>query len=391
MAHSPKVRCKPYFKLRSQVHRISARPTDASHAQAAPPEPWSVPALCAAYNWPSSQPGGGTIAIVELGGGWVQSDIDAFFQSLNQPVPSLTDVSVDGTENSPNQSVGSSNDADIEVALDIEAAGASYYAATGQPATIRVYWSQDIASAVTKAAEDGCAVCSISWGADEALWGAEAADEMESAATDATDEGMIVFAAAGDNDSSDGGSTPANVDVPSSCPHVIGCGGTFKTTTEETVWNDNPGETTAKAPAAVIPPYFSPCNHGKSARPRRPPELQPAPAAWSPTSPPTPTPTPATRSMSTAPRKLSEAPAPSPLYAGLFAAFGTELGLVSRLPGRISLPSTTSPRAETVYYNAAPGPDPCSGIGSPIGTKIAALFPPSTTGHNPNNQVVNRS
>jgi kumamolisin len=26
------------------------------------------------------------------------------------------------------------------------------------------------------------------------------------------------------------------------------------------------------------------------------------------------------------------------------------------------------------FYNAAPGPDPCSGIGSPIGTKIAALF-----------------
>ena len=26
------------------------------------------------------------------------------------------------------------------------------------------------------------------------------------------------------------------------------------------------------------------------------------------------------------------------------------------------------------YYNAAPGPDPCTGIGSPIGNKLAALF-----------------
>jgi kumamolisin len=26
------------------------------------------------------------------------------------------------------------------------------------------------------------------------------------------------------------------------------------------------------------------------------------------------------------------------------------------------------------FYNAGPGPDPCSGIGTPIGTKIAALF-----------------
>ncbi len=38
-------------------------------------------------------------------------------------------------------------------------------------------------------------------------------------------------------------STPANVDVPSSCPHVVGCGGTYKTKTGETVWNDNPGQT----------------------------------------------------------------------------------------------------------------------------------------------------
>ena len=52
-----------------------------------------------------------------------------------------------------------------------------------------------------------------------------AATQMESAALAATQAGMVVFAASGDNDSSDGGQTPANVDVPSACPHVIGCGG----------------------------------------------------------------------------------------------------------------------------------------------------------------------
>ncbi|MFZ0393137.1 MAG: hypothetical protein WCF17_09060 [Terracidiphilus sp.] len=46
-----------------------------------------------------------------LGSGWVQSH--AFFQSLNQTSPSITGVSVDTTRNSSNQSVGSSNDADI--------------------------------------------------------------------------------------------------------------------------------------------------------------------------------------------------------------------------------------------------------------------------------------
>jgi kumamolisin len=52
------------------------------------------------------------IAIVELGGGWVQSDMDAFFQSIGQPSPQITDISVDSTLNSPNQSVGSEDDPD---------------------------------------------------------------------------------------------------------------------------------------------------------------------------------------------------------------------------------------------------------------------------------------
>lgn len=392
MAHSPKVRCKPYFKLRSQVHRVSARRAAAPQGQ-----PWSVPDLCAAYNWPTGQPGGGsppaggTIAIVELGGGWVQSDMDAYFQSLNQPSPSITDVSVDGTQNSPNQSVGSSNDADIEVALDIQVSAASYYAATGQPATIRVYWSQDIASAVTQAAQDGCSVCSISWGADEAVWGAEAADEMESAASEATDEGMIVFAAAGDNDSSDGGSTPANVDAPSSCPHVIGCGGTFKTPTEETVWNDNPGETDGEGTGGGYSTLFPP-------------------QSWQIGAPAPPTGTSAGTGRMVpdvsadadpntgyeiyvhgAQEVVGGTSAVAPLYAGLFASFGTELGFVTPTLWENQSAFNDITQGGNGFYNAGPGPDPCSGIGSPIGNKIAALFPPSASGHDPNAQITDRS
>ena len=96
----------------------------------------------------------------------------------------------------------------------------------GQACEIRVYWSQDITQAVAAATADGCDVCSISWGADEANWGAAAGDAMEQAAAAATAAGMFVFAASGDNDSSDGGPGRANVDLPASAPHVIGCGGT---------------------------------------------------------------------------------------------------------------------------------------------------------------------
>jgi kumamolisin len=53
---------------------------------------------------------------------------------------------------------------------------------------------------------------------------------------------MVVLAAAGDNCSGGGSKTAANVDVPASCPHVLGCGETFKTPSLETVWDNTPGQ-----------------------------------------------------------------------------------------------------------------------------------------------------
>ncbi len=367
------VRCKPYFKLRSRTPSFTPRSTVSSDL-AAPPAPWTVPSLCAAYNWPTALTANGVIAIVELGGGWVQSDMDAFFGGLNQPTPQITDVSVDGTQNSPNQSVGSSNDADYEVALDIQVAGASFYAATARPATIRMYWSQDIASAVQKAAQDGCDVCTISWGADEAMWGATAAQQMEAAAAAATQAGMVVFAASGDNNSGDGGSTPANVDVPASCPHVIGCGGTYKTSSEEIVWNDSPGQTNGEGTGGGYSTLFP---------------VQ----SWQVGAPPAPTGT----SFGTgrmvpdvagdadpntgynvyvhgAGTVVGGTSAVAPLYAGLFAAFGTKLGFINATLWSNPSAFNDITSGDNGQFKALVGPDPCTGLGSPIGTALAELF-----------------
>jgi len=374
---SPRVRCKPYFKLRSKARRVS--PLLAS--QGASAITWSVPELCSAYNWPTGHPGGGIIALVELQGGWEASDVDAAFKAAGQPIPSITDISVDGTENSPNQGVGASNDPDIEVALDIQIAGTAYYAATGHAATIRIYWAQDIAPAIARAAEDGCDVCSICWGADEAMWGAQAAGDVESAAGAATTKGMAVFAACGDNDSSDGGSTPANVDVPSSCPHVVGCGGTSKTRTAEVVWNDNPlatkGEGTGGGYSTVFPPQ--PWQIG-------------APA------PPTGT-TAGTGRM--VPDVAGNADpntgyniyvhgetlvvggtsAVAALYAGLFASLGTRLGFITPALWQNQAAFHDITQGENGYYAATVGPDACTGIGSPIGVRIGNLFRGAMAGH----------
>jgi kumamolisin len=366
MTPSRLVKCHPYFKLRSLTPRFRVGTEAAT--------PWGAPNLCAAYNWPTGLAGGGVIAIVELGGGWVQSDMDQYFTSINQPSPQITDVSVDGTQNSPNQSVGSSSDPDYEVALDIQVSAAAYFTATGKPATIRMYWSQDITTAVQKAANDGCDVCSISWGADEALFGTTAAQELESAAATATDLGMVVFAASGDNDSSDGGPTPANVDCPASCPHIVGCGGTFKTSTEEIVWNDNPGETDGEGTGGGYSTIFPKQSFQIGA---------PAPPAGT-----------AAGTGRMVPDVAGDADpntgynvvvhgsqtvvggtsAVAPLYAGLFASFGTKLGFVTPSLYENQKDFNDITVGGNGLYNAGPGPDPCTGIGSPIGSALATLF-----------------
>jgi kumamolisin len=347
----PRFSCHPYFKLRKQA--------------TAPSGTWSVPALCAAYEWPSNLAGGGVIAIVELGGGWVQSDIDAFFQSLGQPSPSLTDVSVDGTANAPGQS-----DADIEVALDIEVAGASYYAATGKAATIRVYWSQDIASAVEKAAADGCDVCSISWGNDEAEWGTAGCYQMNGAAATAANGRMIVFAASGDNDSSDGGTTPANVDCPSSCALIIGCGGTSKTGTNETVWNDNPGQTDGEGTGGGYSTCFpaQPWQTNIPPAPKGLGRMVPDVAANA---------DPETGYLMVQGGQqqiVGGTSAVAPLYAGLFAAFGKKLGFALAKAWANPAAFALITQGGNGKYDAGPQPSPCTGLGVPIGTKLAALF-----------------
>jgi kumamolisin len=359
-AHSRPFGCKPYYKL----------PKDPKAAAASS---WNVPDLCAAYAWPTGMPGGGVIAIVELGGGWVASDINSFFQSLGQPAPSVTDVSVDGTENTPGQS-GSAGDDDYEVALDIEVAGAAYYAATGRAATIRVYWSQDIGTAVRKAQSDGCDVCTISWGADESNWGAAAAEQMETAAASAAAAGMIVFAASGDNDSSDGGSTPANVDCPSSCPHAVGCGGTMKTAIEETVWNDNPGETDGEGTGGGYSTVF-PVQGFQIGAPHAPANTQYGKGRMVPDVCANADPnTGYNIFVHGSATVVGGTSAVAPLYAGLFAAFGTKLGFVTPALWKNQNAFNDITVGGNGFYNAAVGPDSCSGIGSPIATRIAALF-----------------
>lgn len=328
---------------------------------------WKVRTLCAAYEWPVNLPGRGKIAIVELGGGWRQSDLDIFFARNALPGPVVTDVSVDGTANQP----GADPDADGEVALDIEVAGASFAFATGVAAEMRVYWAGDIATAIARIAADGWAdVISISWGADEALWSPAQVAALRAATLAANAAGMTILAAAGDNDSSDGGPTPANVDLPGSDPEVLSCGGTSKTARAEAVWNNDPGQSNGEGTGGGFS-TLSARTAWQIGAPSPPPGLGRMVPDISANADPETGYDVVIDGQDTA---VGGTSAVAPLYAGLIAACGAKRGWASARLWADPSAFVDIVQGDNGVYHALPGPDACSGLGAPIGVKVAALL-----------------
>ncbi|HEY2297513.1 MAG TPA: S53 family peptidase [Jatrophihabitans sp.] len=191
-----------------------------------------------AYSFPEGTDGSGqAIAIIELGGGFEQSDLDDYFGGLGISTPSVTAVGVDGATNQPGSDP---QGADGEVLLDIEVAGA-----VAPGAAISVYFAPNTDAGFLDAVSEAVhatptpAAISISWGQSEDEWTAQARTAMDSAFADAVALGIVVTAAAGDRGSSDGGTDGSDhCDFPASSPNVIGCGGTSLTADAETVWNN---------------------------------------------------------------------------------------------------------------------------------------------------------
>ncbi len=194
-----------------------------------------------AYQFPTAASAAGeTIAIIELGGGFRQADITAYFKSIGVVAPKVTAVLVDGGKNAPTTADG----ADGEVMLDIEVAGA-----VAPGAKLVVYFApntdQGFIDAISTAVHDtknNPSVISISWGGPESSWTQQSLTALDAACQSAAALGITVTVASGDNGSGDGG-TGNNVDFPASSPHVLACGGTSLVASgtkisSETVWND---------------------------------------------------------------------------------------------------------------------------------------------------------
>ncbi len=229
---------------RPQARTRLARPAVTDH-----PVSYTPLELGTIYRFPSDTDGTGqTVAIIELGGGFAQSDLDAYFGGLGITGPKVTAVGVDGAQNEPGQDP---NGADGEVLLDIEVVGA-----LAPGANVLVYFAPNTDAGFLDAVSDAAhaeptpASISISWGQNEDEWTAQARQAMDSAFADAAVLGVTVTAAAGDDGSTDRATdNNAHCDFPASSPHALACGGTSLradvsdgSVTSETVWDNGSGK-----------------------------------------------------------------------------------------------------------------------------------------------------
>ncbi len=246
------------------VFGMDNRPVATRHAGGAKknaaggaPRPFTPVELAKIYNFPTGVDGSGqTIGIIELGGGFRPADLDQYFKSLNLPTPTVIPVSVDGANNSP--STADSDDA--EVVLDIEVA-----AAVAPGAKIVVYFAPNEATskgfldALTKAVHDkqfNPSVVSISWGGPEEIPNSSFQTQFDQVLQEAALLGVTVCVAAGDNGAADVGPRAwdgkAHADFPSSSPFALCCGGTRLIASNgaiksESVWNQKQADVSPQA------------------------------------------------------------------------------------------------------------------------------------------------
>jgi len=350
----------------------------------APTISYDPPQLAKLYDFPQVANGQGQcIGIIELGGGFSKDDLSIYFTNLKLNVPELTTVSVDGAVNSP---TGDPNGPDGEVMLDIEVTGA-----IAQSAKIVVYFAPntdrgfiDAVSTAVHDTKNSPSVISISWGGPENSWTSQAMQALDQNFQAATLLGVTVCVASGDGGSSDGETDGlAHVDFPASSPHILACGGTRLVSSmgqvkSEVAWNDEAegGGATGGGVSDVfpLPDWQGSANVPLSANPGRH-KGRGVPDVSGDADPETGY----VVQVDGTSAVIGGTSAVAPLWAALIAlinqALDAKLGFVnSVLYEKVEAEASSALRdienGGNGAYSAGPGWDPCTGLGSPDGTKL---------------------
>jgi len=319
------------------------------------------------YGFPAGTGTGQTIGLIELGGGYTDTQMAAYFSSIGvDRTGTLTAVPVSGGSNAPDNDPSG---ADGEVQLDIQVAGS-----VAPEANLAVYFAPNQNSgfyeAITAAVHDTTNapdIVSISWGGPESSWSSQDMNAMDQAFQSAATLGITVFAASGDNGADDGTSA-AVVDFPASSPHVVGCGGTsLPKSGTEVAWNDGAqGGSTGGGYSSHFskPSWQTPNTKTGRGVPDVAGNADPE--------------TGYVVMVDGTQTVIGGTSAVAPLWAGLLAlcnaASGKKPGLITTAlyPAAADFNDITSGNNDG--YSAARGWDPVTGLGSPKGAAIAATL-----------------
>ena len=358
---------KPHYRYKTVQGAFGARDTSTSYAPSTVAQLYEFPNANAASSGPA-------IGIIELGGGYRPADLKKYFEGLGLKTPQVKAVSVDHAKNRPT----TAQSADGEVMLDIEVAGA---VAQGTP--IVVYFAENtdrgfqdaLSTAIHDQLNRPCAI-SISWGGPESSWTQAAMESMDQIAAEAAALGITITVASGDSGSSDGVSDNANhVDFPASSPNVLACGGTSLVAAgnaigSEAVWNDGAqGGATGGGYSSVfpIPTYQANAVTGN---------MRGVPDVAGDADPDTGY----NVRVDGQAMVVGGTSAVAPLWAGLIAVLNQNLnrrlGFVN--PQLYSMNQSAGfhdiTQGNNGAYSAAPGWDPCTGLGSPDGAGLLAAL-----------------
>ncbi|CAN7602803.1 S53 family peptidase [Caballeronia sp. LjRoot34] len=362
----PHFRFRPPFKTARSESSTSYTPLD----------------LARLYDFPSGDGSGQCVGIIELGGGYSESDLSAYFSQLGVAQPTVVAVGVDQAKNAP---TGNPNGPDGEVALDIEIVGAIV-----PGARIAVYFTANsdagFIDAVNRAIHDDTnkpSVISISWGGPETNWTSQSQNAFDEVLQSAAALGVTVCVASGDSGSSDGATDGQDhVDFPASSPYVLACGGTqlrasAKGISSEVVWND--GEQGGAGGGGVSAVFALPVwqeglsvtrvSGGKSALTKRG-----VPDVAGDASPVTGYDV----IIGGTQTVVGGTSAVAPLWAGLIArinaAAGKPVGFLNPKLYGAKTAGHDITQGNNGSFEATAGWDACTGLGSPDGVKVAAAL-----------------
>jgi kumamolisin len=336
--------------------------------------------VASTYQFPAGLDGTGeTVGIIELGGGYADAQVAAYFTSSGvNRTGTLLSVGVDGSANAPD---GNASGPDGEVQLDIEVVGS-----VAPAANIVVYFGPNQGSgfsdAISAAINDQTnkpSVISISWGGPESSYSQQDMNAMNQSLGQAAALGITVFVASGDNGAKDGTSADT-VDFPASSPNVVGCGGTsLPPGGPEVAWNDGAhGGASGGGYSTVYPlPSWQTGVAGVTGTMRGVPDV--AGDADPETG--------YQVSVDGTATVIGGTSAVAPLYAGLFAlinqSLGTRVGFVNPTLYANGAAFTDITSGNNNGYDAGPGWDPVTGLGSPIGNSLLAALKAAPAGSTP--------